>query len=220
MDAPALDKLVTEPSVERVAEAIPIKPIADIVSEGLAKALETRSFGAVENELYKYHYTTLIRAGHSGMRGATSFLKYVVFEIDVKNITTLFRLRAQANQQCSTLSMWIDGGSYTAEELERLTTVDSLDEVVDSLKKKVKAAVLTDALEELREKKPVYAVESALVAAQLTQMDRMSKREPFSISPLLVYLEYKKYEVANLRALARGKEAGLDAEVLANYLVM
>jgi Archaeal/vacuolar-type H+-ATPase subunit C len=51
-------------------------------------------------------------------------------------------------------------------------------------------------------------------------MDKSSKREPFSISPVLVYLENKKYEVANLRALARGKEAGLEPEVLAKYLVM
>ena len=35
-----------------------------------------------------------------------------------------------------------------------------------------------------------------------------------------MYLERKKYEVANLRALARGKEAGLAPEVLEKYLVM
>ena len=95
-----------------------------------------------------------------------------------------------------------------------------LDEVVDTLKKKVKAPVLMETLEELRENKPVYAIENELTAAQLGQMERMSKRTPFSISPLLVYLELKKYEVSNLRALARGKQAGLDAETLEHYLVM
>ncbi|HJJ47699.1 MAG TPA: V-type ATP synthase subunit C [Methanocorpusculum sp.] len=220
LDAAALDKLLAESSIERIVELIPIKPIADIISEGLAKALETGSWNAVETELYKYYYATLLKAGHGIMKGSGPFLKYVVFEIDVTNIKTLFRLRAQANQQCSTMSMWIEGGSYKADELERLTSAESLDEVVDTLKKKVKAQVLIDTLDELREKKPVYEIESTLIAAQLLQMEKSSKREPFSISPVLVYLENKKYEVANLRALARGKEAGLEPEVLAKYLVM
>ena len=46
------------------------------------------------------------------------------------------------------MALWIEGGAFKPEELERLTTVESLDEVVDSLKKKVKVAVLADALEE------------------------------------------------------------------------
>ncbi|MCK7508029.1 MAG: V-type ATPase subunit [Desulfobacterales bacterium] len=43
---------------------------------------------------------------------------------------------------------------------------------------------------------------------------------PFSIHPILVYLEKKKYEVFNLRALARGKESKLPSEKIAEYLVM
>ena len=220
LDAAALDRMIAEASVERVVEALPIKAIADILSEGLPAALESRSFGDIENELYKYYYATLIKAARGGMKGGLPFLKYVMFEIDIKNIKNLFRVRAQFSKEADTMALWIEGGAFKPEELERLTTVESLDEVVDSLKKKVKVAVLADALEELREKKPVYAIESTLTSAQLGQMDKMSKRNPFSISPLLVYLERKRYEVANLRALARGKESGLSAEILEKYLVM
>jgi V/A-type H+-transporting ATPase subunit C len=48
----------------------------------------------------------------------------------------------------------------------------------------------------------------------------MSKRHPFSIHPILVYLEKKKYEVFNLRAIARGKESKLSADRIAKYLVI
>jgi V/A-type H+-transporting ATPase subunit C len=51
-------------------------------------------------------------------------------------------------------------------------------------------------------------------------MERMSKRNPISIHPILVYLEKKKYEVFNLRALARGKESKLPSEKIAEYLVV
>jgi len=51
-------------------------------------------------------------------------------------------------------------------------------------------------------------------------MERLSKRHPFSIHPILVYLEKKKYEVFNLRALTRGKESKLSPERIAEYLVV
>lgn len=217
LDATMLDRLLTETSIERIVETLPEKQMAAILSAGLAEALEIHSFGNLENNLYKYYYATLIKAARGGMKGGLPFLKYVTFEIDIKNITNLFRIRAQGKPDTSTLDIWIEGGSYHADELERLCSVAGLDEVVDTLKKKIKSPVLIEAL---REKKPIYAIEGMLIAAQLNQMDNVSKRNPFSISPLLVYLERKKYEVANLRALARGKEAGLAPEVLEKYLVM
>mgnify|MGYP000934300371 CR=1 FL=1 len=220
LDAPTLDRLIAESSLERIVEQLPIRQMSAILSEGLGEALETHSFGKIENELYKYYYATLIKAARGGMKAGGPFLKYVMFEIDIKNITTVFRMRAQGGDNASQQNIWIPGGAFKPEELERLSSVDSLDEVVDSLKKKIKVTVLLDALESLREKKPIYSIESVLIATQLNQMDKVSKRNPFSISPLLVYLERKKYEVSNLRAIARGKEAGLSSEILEKYLVM
>jgi V/A-type H+-transporting ATPase subunit C len=51
-------------------------------------------------------------------------------------------------------------------------------------------------------------------------MERLSKRYPFSIYPVLTYLESKRIEVYNLRAIARGKERKLPAELIREYLVM
>ena len=62
--------------------------------------------------------------------------------------------------------------------------------------------------------------ETRLTRVQLEQMEKMSKRNPISIHPILVYLEKKKYEVFNLRALARGKESKLPSEKIVEYLVM
>jgi V/A-type H+-transporting ATPase subunit C len=220
LDAAALDRMISEPSPERVAESVPDRKMAAILVAGLSEAFESHSFGNIENELYKYYYAALIKAARGGMKGGRPFLKYVMLEIDIENITNLFRIRAQGSKGAGTMDVWIEGGSCTPDELERLTAIESPDEVADSLKKKIRSPVLTDALESLRERKPVYAIESMLIAARLNQMDNLSKRTPFSISPLLVYLERKKYEVANLRALARGKEAGLAQEILEKYLVM
>ena len=70
------------------------------------------------------------------------------------------------------------------------------------------------------EEKTIRDVETRLTRVQLEQMEKMSKRNPISIHPILVYLEKKKYEVFNLRALARGKESKLPSEKIVEYLVM
>ena len=72
----------------------------------------------------------------------------------------------------------------------------------------------------LKGHKAMHDIEVRLTRVQIEQMEKMSKRNPFSIHPILVYLEKKKYEVFNLRALARGKESKLPSEKIAEYLVM
>ena len=60
-------------------------------------------------------------------------------------------------------------------------------------------------MDTLRGDKPIREIEIELIKVQLEQMEKMAKLNPFSIHPILVYLEKKKYEVFNLRAIARGK---------------
>ncbi len=106
------------------------------------------------------------------------------------------------------------------EELARLGSAETTDEIVDSLKKRTNLAPLQDAIEELRCGCSVRQIENRLTRFKLEQMDRMSRRYPFSISPVLVYLERKYYEVYNLRAIARGKAANLAPERIQEYLVI
>jgi V/A-type H+-transporting ATPase subunit C len=51
-------------------------------------------------------------------------------------------------------------------------------------------------------------------------MEKLSRRYAFSVTPILVYLEEKYYEVANLRALARGKESKLPSERIEASMVV
>ena len=94
------------------------------------------------------------------------------------------------------------------------------DEFIDLFTRKIRQKPLLDLLEELRTNKTGCEIEVRLTRVQLDQMERLSKRHPFSIHTILVYLEKKKYEVSNLRALARGKESRLPSEKIAEYLVV
>lgn len=219
LDRFALDRLIAEESPERVVEALKGERFYPILERELPRALETGSFAHLENELYKSYYARLIADTKEGVKGGDIFLKYIQLEIDIRNIQDLFRLRAGDVHE-DVRELLIPGGSFTVDELQRLSGLESQDEFIDALKRQVKMTSLLTSLEEIRGKPALHGVEVALTRVQLDQMERMSKRYAFSILPILVYLEKKKYEVANLRALARGKEAGIPGERLQGYLVM
>ena len=165
------------------------------------------------------YYAELIREARAGIKGGNEFLQYIQLEIDITNMQNLWRLRAGGAVE-EIRDYMIAGGRIPVEELGRLGSAESVDEIVDSLKKRTNLAPLQDALEELRCGCSVRQIESRLTRFKLEQMDRMSRRYPFSISPVLVYLERKRYEVYNLRAVARGKAANLAPERIQEYLVI
>jgi V/A-type H+-transporting ATPase subunit C len=182
-------------------------------------AKESGSFSRMENELYKDLYAEILTDAKGGIKGGAAFLAYIQLEIDIKNVKTLFRLRADSIVGDSR-DMFIAGGSLSATDFANLNAIREQNEFIDQLKANVRNDSLHMLLEELKGKKAMHDIEARLTRVQLEQMERMSKRNPFSIHPILVYLEKKKYEVFNLRALARGKESKLPSEKITDYLVM
>ncbi|MCP1661376.1 MAG: ATP synthase A1 subunit C [Methanocalculus sp. MSAO_Arc1] len=220
LDVQFLDKMIAEDSLDRAIEMLKGQPLYPVVEREYPKALEQGSFGRLENELYRQFYADLIEEASGGLKGGKDFLKSIQLDIDIRNIKTLFRLRPHPVPAEETPEVWIPGASFTVDELKQLSQEDDINEVVDTLRKKVSSSALVLALEGLREEKAIHEVENSLTRAKLDYLDRLSKRNPFSIYPILVYLEKKKYEVINLRALARGKQANLPADRIENYLVI
>jgi V/A-type H+-transporting ATPase subunit C len=173
----------------------------------------------MENELFKQFYAEIIAMAEGGIKGGNQFLDFIRLDIDVKNLKTLFRLRADAFGQ-DAREMHIPGGALSATEFTNLNLIKDQGEFIDNLKGLYRQKALLGFLDELRQEKTIRDVETRLTRVQLEQMEKMSKRNPISIHPILVYLEKKKYEVFNLRALARGKESKLPSEKIVNYLVM
>ncbi|NLX50099.1 MAG: V-type ATP synthase subunit C [Methanospirillum sp.] len=219
LDRAALDRLVTEDSPERIVEGLRGSHLYPVVTRELSAALESGSFARLENELYKQYYADLVRVARSGIKGGYEFLQYIQLEIDITNLQNLWRLREGGATE-EVREFMISDGRIPVDELDRVARLDSVDEIVDSLKKRANLEPLREAIEELRCGCPVRQVESRLTRFKLDLMDRMSRRYPFSVSPVLVYLERKRYEVYNLRAIARGKSANLAPERIQEYLVI
>jgi len=219
LDKTVLDRLLNEDGPDRVIDALKGKRLYPVLAREYPAAKESGSFARMENELYKQFYAEIITEAGGEGAGGRLFLAYIRLDIDVKNILTLFRLRAD-NLEEDAKEMYILGGTMSAADFAALNTVKDYREFVDQLKAKVRTDPVVELLKGIETERPVHEIASLLVRVQMEQMEKLSKRNPFSIYPILVYLEKKKYEVANLRALARGKESKLPAETIGKYLVM
>jgi V/A-type H+-transporting ATPase subunit C len=219
LDKVMLDRLLAEDGPDRVIDALKGKRLYPVLAREYPAAKESGSFARMENELYKQFYAEIIAESSGGDAGGRLFLAYIRLDIDVKNILTLFRLRADKLGE-DAKEMYIPGGTMSAADFALLHTVKEYREFLDQLKAKVRTAPVIELLKSIETERPVHEIAALLVHVQMEQMEKLSRRNPFSIYPILVYLEKKKYEVANLRALARGKESNLPAETIGKYLVI
>lgn len=219
LDKVFLDRLLKEDTPDRVVEALKGKSLYSTLSSGLAAALAEGSFADLENALYRQFYADLLEEASSGIKGGRQFLDYIRLEIDITNIRNMFRLRADRLHE-DARAMMIAGGTFSADEFQRLISMEDQDEFIDALKNRIRSRPLLEMLDTLRADKTLRDVEIELIKYQIGEMESMSKLNPFSIHPILTYLEKKKYEIINLRALARGKEAKLPTERIKGYLVI
>jgi len=215
-----LDRMLAEESADRIVDLLKDHRMYPVLAQEYPAAKESGSFARMENALYKQFYAEIILEARSGgIAGGDQFLAYIRLEIDIKNAKTLFRLRADTVSE-DAHELFIPGGSLSAQDFANLTTIKDTGEFIDAVKAQIRNDALHTLLEELKGQKKVRDIEVRLTRVQLEQMEKMSKRNPFSIHPILVYLEKKKFEVFNLRALARGKESKLPSERIADYLVV
>jgi V/A-type H+-transporting ATPase subunit C len=220
LDREILDRLLAEDNADKIVESLKAYRMYPLVfAREYPLAKESGSLSRLENALYKQFYEEIIAEAKSGIKGGNLFLEFIRLEIDIKNVKTLFRLHADTAIEDAG-EMFISGGVLTSSDFASLNSIHNRNEFIDLLKTKIQHKVLLTLLEELRSEKTMHDVETRLTRVQLEQMERMSKRNPISIHPILVYLEKKKYEVFNLRALARGKESKLPPEKISGYLVM
>ncbi|MDD1714167.1 MAG: V-type ATP synthase subunit C [Methanoregulaceae archaeon] len=221
LDRIFLDRLLKEDSPERILEALRGKSVYPVIAAGYAAALEKESFSDIENELYKDYYLDLLAVAGGGLKGGKQFLEFIVLDIDIMNIRNIFRLRRERLHQ-DARALMIPGGSFAPDEFQDLIDLEDDREFIDALKKKIKVRLkpLLLLLDEMGAGKSIREIEIDLIRIQLGQMELLTKLKPFSIHPILTYLEKKKYEIFNLRALARGKEAELPTDRIRGYLVI
>ena len=116
LDRVMLDRLLAEDSIDKIVETLKgYRIYPSVFSREYPLAKESGSFSRMENELYKQFYSEIIDEAESGIKGGDLFLDFIRFDIDIKNVKTLFRLRTDRSES-DTRDIYITGGTLSAED--------------------------------------------------------------------------------------------------------
>jgi V/A-type H+-transporting ATPase subunit C len=216
-DAALLDSLLTAPSIEEVVERLSGTIFDEDLDAAYEDYEETGVLVPLENAIDRTYYDHLL--DDLVVDEATQqYREFLEAEIDFRNARNALRL-AQSGADIDPAAYYIDGGSlFTASELASLS--QNRDELVTAIRESRYGDDLSAALDELEAAPSLIRFERALDAALLEYTNSLGHVFPLSITPIASYILAKEREVDNIRAIARGREAGLSEEQIEQELVI
>ncbi|RQG89057.1 V-type ATP synthase subunit C [Natrarchaeobius halalkaliphilus] len=219
-----IDQLLEVETVEDAIEVLSGTIFADSLTDAYEEFEQTGALVPLENALDREFYEHLLEdVGQpygEPMEGPEAlYVEFLQAEIDFRNLRNALRL-ARSGADLDPGAYYIEGGTlFSQSELSRL--VGNEEELVDHIAENERyAGRLSGALDRLRDADSLIQFEHALDAALLEYSDTLSSIYPTSVSAVLSYILAKEREVENIRAIARGREVGLDESEIEEELVI
>lgn len=181
----------------------------------LKKVPAGSSLARYDDVLDKAYYDRLLTAlEDSTQKGAREVLSFVRHEIDAINL--LNAARWVAAKEAGDFSPFVvpGGRDLKVAQVIALSRLKSLAEFAEQVTDVRRFAAAKPALDAAARTNRLAPLQAAIQGAHLADIDRLAHTNPLSLVPILVFLVRKHREVATLRAVARGKAAGLSEERL------
>ena len=216
-DEALLDSLLNAPSIEEVVDRLSGTIFGADLEAAYEDYEDTNVLVPLENAVDRTYYDHLL--DELVVDEATAqYREFLEAEIDFRNARNALRL-AQSGADIDPAAYYIDGGSlFTASELASLS--QNRDELVAAIRESRYGDDLSAALDELEDAESLIRFERALDVALLEYTNSLGHVFPLSITPIASYILAKEREVDNIRAIARGREAGLSEEQIQEELVI
>ncbi len=208
-----LSELAAMESYEEIIEALNETDYYPLLQE----EYDGTNLAYIENELDKMYYSGLFGViGKPRSKDRKLFARFIKLEVDAKNMGTLFRLKkAGVEQLDEIMPLMIEGGlELNTEKLASLP----YEEFVEALRKTRYWDVISGVM--VPDMDSLTGLECRLLKFSLESATTYSHVSPISIVPIMDYVIYKNNEVNNLRIIFRGKEAGLEDELIKDQLVV
>ena len=216
-----LDQLLAAEEIAEVVDVLSNTMFEDELTAALEDYEDTGTLVALENAADRAFYETLLSGLPENVESDSAtglYLQFLRGEVDFRNLRNALRI-ARSGAEIDPSEYFIAGGRlFDAEEMTQL--VGNVDQLVEHIRDSTYGEDLDDALGNLAAADALIEFEHALDAALLEYADQLSNRYPLSVCPVLAYVLTKEREVDNIRAIARGREAGLGPDAIEQELVM
>ncbi|MFB6302386.1 MAG: V-type ATP synthase subunit C [Haloferacaceae archaeon] len=212
-----IDRLVESGSIEEAVEVLGDTFLGGRLRDAFADYEESGVLVPIENAIDRAYYESLLEDLVVDEQ-TELYREYLEAEIDFRNARNALRL-ARSGADIDPAEYFIEGGRlFDATELAALA--ENTDELVQRIRDSRYGSQLSDALDELEAAESLIGFEHALDAVLLEYSDRLGYVYPLSVTPVVSYILAKEREVDNIRAIARGREAGLAPEEIEEELVI
>ncbi|MFP4625327.1 MAG: V-type ATP synthase subunit C [Natronomonas sp.] len=215
-----LEQLVDASSIEEVVDLLEHTFFGDPLTEAYAEYESTDALVPLENAIDRAFYGHLMDdMGNLEPDTPTAlYREFLQAEIDFRNLRNGLRI-ARSGADMDPAEYFIDGGRlFRPAELGQLA--ENVDDLVAYIRDSPYGDDLDEALENLEQAESLIGFEHALDSALLEYSQKLSSRYPLSVCPVLSYILAKEREIENIRAIARGRESGLDVEEIEAELVI
>jgi V/A-type H+-transporting ATPase subunit C len=218
-DRQFLDRLAEAGTIEEAVELLERTRYGDALAAACGDYEDTGVLIPLENAVDRTYYEGLIEGvSETDNRANQLYADFLRAEIDFRNARNVLRI-ARSGADIDPEEYFIEGGDlFTASDLAQLS--ENVDELVTFVRDSTYGEDLSEALDQLERADSLIGFEHALDVALLEYSDRLSHVFPLSICPVLSYILAKEREVENIRAVARGREAGLSQDEIETELVV
>lgn len=214
-----LDKLISLDGDEEILAAYSKMEKVSIPQDVMSSYKETGNLGEIEDYLDKYHYTRLLASIKPDSRPTKMFEEYVRKEIDVRNLETILKLKAEGIYGEAVMKYIIPGGKQVDK---RFATQLANAETIQAAASDLQQLEFYDIIKDLVEADSVNLrqIVTEMKKYEIAQAKKFSHLYPLSVVPILDYMIHKEIEVRNIRTIARGTESGLAKDTIKGLLVI
>jgi len=216
-----INQLIQASSNEEIMETLRKQSVVYVDEELFRTALTTGKLAALEDALDKEYYLSLLKSIKETTVAEKRLSDFIRREIDIVNLKVLFKLKLEGAAGESMGQYFVMGGmEFKSDRLAKLAAAPSMKEIIDDIRQSSYSEYILPELEEFEDKKDVSSLLRAMDKALIEIAGKFSHLYPLSVLPVLDYVLRKKTEVDNIRIIARGKESGLDPELIKRLLVL
>ena len=220
LDDEDLDRLRAATDVAEAVELLADTRWGDALDAALEDYEESGLLVPLENAVDRTYYEGLLAGVDRGSvdRPTELYVEFLQAEIDFRNVRNALRL-ARSGADFDPAAYYIEGGRLFDEAALRQLAGNE-DDLVARVRESTYGDELEAALDDLEDADSLVGFERALEAALLEYSEHLSYTFPLSVCPVLAFVLAKEREVENIRAIARGREAGLTEDEIEDELVM
>ncbi len=158
----------------------------------------------LELALDKYHYSSIMESLRGRDKNVDMVRQVMLGEIDMRNISTLVRIRGQKLEDAEVENLRIPGATLSEDQFLALHRLGDIAQLVTEYPDPRYRKVLEKALSEYQEV-DVVAFDRELEHEQVRRAVAMSNVDVLSIGVIVGYIYAKQNEVINLRIIFKGK---------------